>query len=94
MPFLCVYWSGGPTYVFDSVVTLSMLVDLLSFRVLFLGRLCQSFTDQCPNIKLVMEGGGGGEVEGNVRGTPRLALLYLVYCVPFMVVGGLTKKKE
>jgi len=40
--------------------------------------LCQSFTEQCPNIKLVMGGGGGGggrEVEGKVRGTPRLALL-------------------
>ena len=71
----------------EAVVNLSMLVDLLSFRVLFLGRLCQSFTEQCPNIKLVIEGGAGGEVEGKVRGTPRLALLYLVYCVQLWGAG-------
>ncbi len=46
-----------------------MFVD----RVLFLGRLCNSFTEQCPNIKLVM---GGGEAEANKgRGTPRLVCI-------------------
>ncbi|XP_020608067.1 conserved oligomeric Golgi complex subunit 1-like isoform X2 [Orbicella faveolata] len=55
--------AGKPHSLFNTVC-----ID----RVLFLGRLCQSFTEQCPNIKLVMGGGGGGgEVEGKVRGTPR-----------------------
>ena len=41
-----------------------------------------------------MAGGGGGEVEGKVRGTPRLALLYLVYCVGGGGGGGGEKKRE
>nr|XP_058952613.1 conserved oligomeric Golgi complex subunit 1-like [Pocillopora verrucosa] len=37
-------------------------------RVLFLGRLCHSFTEQCSNIKLVME---GQATETKGRATPR-----------------------
>ena len=40
-------------------------------RVLFVGRLCHSFTDQCPHVNLVMDGSGA---DYKSRGTPRLNL--------------------
>ena len=54
-----------------------LLVEIRFFvcRVLFLGRLCHSFTEQCSNIKLVME---GQATETKGRATPRLVLIYLV----------------
>ncbi|XP_073244201.1 conserved oligomeric Golgi complex subunit 1-like isoform X2 [Porites lutea] len=37
-------------------------------RVLLVGRLCHSFTEQCPHIKLVMD---GGKTESKLTATPR-----------------------
>ena len=54
---------------------LSVEIRFFVCRVLFLGRLCHSFTEQCSNIKLVME---GQATETKGRATPRLVLIYLV----------------
>ena len=37
-----------------------------------MGRLCHSVTEQCPNLKLVMQ---GGEPAEKPRGTPRYVCL-------------------